>query len=425
MRHGFAYLFERFPSYLQLFCYREASEMLHQGMHPQIYSIREAEELPDAPLALPGGASTLYLPDKEGLRKEVRQLAADRRIPKTLLPQLQTWGDAPDKRRLYEAAWLGPRLRSAGIHHVHCHFAGIAARTCFWLKRFFRISFSFTGHANDIFCTTESPVTKDDLIEQARLIATVSVFSAGQLRTQYPSAARKIHSVYNGIDVDAIPTAHPAQARPTILSVGRLVEKKGYPILIEACRSLKEWGVPHECLIVGEGPLREELEGQITRLGLQSSVRLLGAQPAEAIHGLLRESRLFALACVREHDGGMDNLPTVITEAMAAALPVVSTRLAGIPEQVRHQETGLLVEPGEPEPFAEALRELLENPSRCCEMGKAGQLRARQFFSLQHTTRRLARLLTRYGRITPPWRAIGRDRQLAWQYLRRLCLPLA
>ncbi len=423
MSHGFAYLFERFPSYLQLFCHREASEMLRQGMSPQIYSIREAEELSSGSLALPPGGLTQYLPNKEGLRLEVRQMAAERRIPKSLLPTIQTWGEVPDKLRLYEAAWLGPRLKAAGIRHVHCHFAGIAARTCVWLKRFFHISFSFTGHANDIFRSSESPITMHEMVTEAHLIATVSAFSAEQLKAEYSASAKKISCVYNGIDVEALPRARPAQAEPQILSVGRLVEKKGYPILIEACRYLKEWGVTYRCLIVGDGPLREDLEKQIRSLEVHESVRLLGAQPAEAIHALLKESRLFALACVREQNGGMDNLPTVITEAMAAALPVVSTRLAGVPEQVLHEQTGLLVDPGDPRLFAQALRTLLENPARCEELGLAGREHARCTFSLKQTTRKLARLMTRYGRTKPPLRAIRQDRQLLWEYLRRHVLP--
>lgn len=396
MRPSFAYLFERFPSFIQLFTLREVEGITAQGAAPLVFSIRERQERPDAPLISPSPVT--FLPDKETLRESARALAARKELPKTLLPALQQWGDKPDKLRLYEAAWLGPRLRRAGVRHVHAHFAGIAARTCYWLKKFFGLTYSFTGHANDIFRETPGPVTLRDLIENASFVAVVSDFSRRELLARFPGIRTPVFTVYNGIDCAACPPADPAAAPPQILSVGRLVEKKGFPVLIRACALLAAQGRQFSCRIAGDGPLRDTLAQQIRSLGLEQLVFLEGPKSEPEIRSLLAASRVFALACVAEHDGGMDNLPTVITEAMASGLPVVSTRLAGVPEQVLDGRTGFLCEPGNAAELSEALAKCLDDPALCARLGQAGRERAREVFSLANTVRRLKHLLLRCGR---------------------------
>jgi glycosyltransferase involved in cell wall biosynthesis len=409
MRRPFAYLFERFPSFVQVFCIREVEEMTAQGMDPMILSVREAET---------GGFESLaaqrqgisYIPDQDTLRKEVRELAAQKRIPRTILPAIQQWPtDKPDKMRLYEAAWAGHRLRKAGIRHVHSHFAGIAARSALWMKRFYGISYSFTGHANDIFVSTDLPVTVDELIREAAFVATVSEFSASNLRKRFPDSARRIHRVYNGIDPTHFRQVDPSKNGREILSVGRLVEKKGYPDLIKACGILKERGTKFSCRIVGDGPLEGELRRLIKKLELDDCVELCGPRSQDDLRVFFAQSRIFVLACNIERDGGMDNLPTVITEAMMAGLPVVSTRLAGVPEQVLDGKTGILTEPGDSEGIATALGKLLSDDRLTHEMGAAGRRHAQHTFSLAHTVRSLKRLLCRQGRALPTSRALVKD----------------
>ncbi len=396
------YLFERFPSYMQMFCLREVTEMERAGMAPFVTSMREAEELPDHTLPTPGGRPVIRPPAQDELRLWVRDAAARKQIPKTLLPTLQQWGERPDKLRLYEAAWLGPRLRAAGVRHVHAHFAGIAARTAYWLRRFFGMTYSFTGHANDIFRETDSPVTLSDLMENAAFVATVSQFSATELAARFPKVAGRVAVVYNGLEVGQFTPVKPAENPPTIVSVGRLVEKKGYPWLLESCRILEDQAIPFQCRIIGDGPMRGVLEEGIVRLKLQDRVLLAGAQSEQQIRKELAAARVFALHCVREEGGGMDNLPTVITEAMATGLPVVSTKLAGVPEQVIHDQTGLLVEEKDIDGFADALKRILSDPPLATSLGKQGRCRAEEVFSLKATTAELLRAMARRGKAQIP-----------------------
>jgi glycosyltransferase involved in cell wall biosynthesis len=175
-----------------------------------------------------------------------------------------------------------------------------------------------------------------------------------------------------------------------LVAVGRLVEKKGFHVLIEACRLLRARGVEFRCEIIGEGPLEAGLR---TQIGDKPDVVLKGPRPQPEIRQALSRASVFVLPCVEEKSGGMDILPTVITEAMAASLPVVSTRLAGIPEMVVEGKTGWLVPPGDPVAVADAVQKLLVNPDKARAMGAAGRLHAEAIFADTVTIPQLSALL--------------------------------
>jgi glycosyltransferase involved in cell wall biosynthesis len=393
---GFAYLFERFPSFTQTFCYREVAEMRRLGCAAPVFSIRKPEDIPgDCPDAIT--SEVRYLPDPAALGREMKTLRMLPKYPWPVIWRIRTWGKRPSKARLLEAAWLGPRLRRLGIAHVHAHFAGIAARTAWWLKKFYGISFSFTGHANDMFCETGLPVSLDELVREAAFVVTVSDFSRDWLCRKVPGQEEKIHRIYNGMDIPVAPAAAPAAGIPRIVSVGRYVEKKGFPDLIEACAILRGRGLDFECAIIGGGPLEEALRTRIGELGLQDCVKLTGPLPQEEVRRQLASATLFALPCVTENDGGMDTLPTVIVEAMAAALPVVSTRLAAIPEMVGHGTTGFLVEEKQPAHLAGAMAEILENPLLAGRLGAEGHKIALERFASTAAATSLKALLEKNG----------------------------
>ena len=415
---SFAYLFERFPSFTQTFCYREVLEMCRQGMAPAIYSIRMPDDIPaDCPAEL--ASAVRYLPDDVTLIAEIKKARAEGRLKRQANDTIAGWGSCSDKLRAYAAAWLGPLLVKQGIRHVHCHFAGIAARTAYWLKEFYGIRYSFTGHANDIFCETDFPVTVEDLVREAAFVVTVTDFSRELLRNRCPSRAAKIHRVYNGIDLSAFPESNPSPGKPYILSVGRCIEKKGYADLIDACAILRDRGIEFECIIAGGGPLEESLRMRVAQHGLEGVVTMAGPLPQEEVRRLLAGANLFVLACAREAEGGMDNFPTVIVEAMASGVPVVSTRLAGVPEMVRDGENGLLVDERQPEALADAIEQILANPDLGRRYGLEGKSMAIAQFSADETVRQLKRLVVRRGRAGVPWAAVGHDPALVADRLLR------
>jgi colanic acid/amylovoran biosynthesis glycosyltransferase len=304
---------------------------------------------------------------------------------------LHQWRGKRDSLRLHQAVYLGPRLRELGATHVHAHFAGMAARTAYWIREFFGIPFSVTVHANDIFAPEEFEIGLEKILSSAGAIIAVSDFAAAFLREHYPNTTPRVHRVYNGIELDSFTRARFLKP-PLILSVGRLIRKKGFDLLIDACRILRERGAEFRCEIVGEGPLREALEALISAHDLSECVKLVGTKTQREITDRLSEATLFALLCRVEDNGAMDNLPTVIMEAMAAGLPVVSTAVGGIEEMVRDRETGLVVPADDACAAADAIQHLLENRVLPQALGQHGRKRAEELFSIDKNVHALRRI---------------------------------
>jgi glycosyltransferase involved in cell wall biosynthesis len=395
---GLAYLFERFPSFTQTFCYREIAELRRQRVAPTIFSVRRPQHEPPQDWDPAIAAAVSYLPDDEELVREIDRALRKGKLPEIAVREIKSWGRESDFLRLYQAAWLGPRLESAGVRHLHAHFAGLAARTAFWIEKFFGIGFSFTAHANDIFSPKPFAVSLGKTIAAARAVVTVSDFAVDYLRAKFPADAAKIRRVYNGIDLTRFQPATFDGAPPVIIAVGRLIEKKGFADLIEACRILAEQRVAFLGEIIGEGPLEATLQAQIAAAGLTKSVILAGPQSQPEIIRRLAQSHVFALPCVIEPGGGMDNLPTVLMEAMAAALPIVSTPLAGVPEMVNDNVTGFLVPEHSPGKLAAALARLLGDRELARSLGKAGQARATERFAIERSGEELRQLFEPFTR---------------------------
>ena len=418
MPHSFAYLFERFPSFVQTFVHREAVEMVRQGMLPWLVSIRR----PDDPVEVAEHieADIFYLLEPDAMRAGIDERIAAQLVPFRVRRAVAEWRKKPDSNRVFEAAWLGPRLSGHGIRHVHAHFGGMAARTAWMLKKLYGFSYSFTGHANDIFCEGDFPVTNEMLVRDAKLVVTETDFARRWMEEKYPFARGRIVRVFNGIETGGFPPRERAGTVPRIVSVGRSVEKKGFADLIEACRILRERGRTFDCAIVGGGPLDAILATRIERANLASVVNLLGPRAQTEVRQLLAASSVFALASVPEAGGGSDNLPTVIVEAMLAGLPVVSTRVAGIPEMIADGESGYLVPPRDAPALASAIERLLADPMLASRMGERGRECATERFAIAKTTGELKHLLVRRCGIRPPAAACDFDGSLSSGWLARV-----
>src|SRR3984893_16663408 len=257
-----AYLFERFPSFSQTFCYREIAELHRQDLRPPIFSIRQPKDEPPQDWDQQIVERVHYLPEEAELLDEVRRASGKGKLTREIVASLDEWGRRSDFLRLYQAAYVGIRLREGGIHRVHAHFAGLAARTAFWIDKFFGIRFSFTAHANDIFAPHEFEVSVGKLIEAASAIVTVSDYAADFLKEQFRPQAAKIYRIYNGLDLSKFNPADFTASVPTIITIGRLIEKKGFADLIRACELLKKRGRDFRCEIIEEGRLESRLRGQ-------------------------------------------------------------------------------------------------------------------------------------------------------------------
>lgn len=261
------------------------------------------------------------------------------------------------------AAGMGPADR------IHAHFVDRAALIALVAARFLDLPYSATAHANDIYV---DPVLLDLKLCQADFVATCTGANAAHLRAAVPRA--HVRTMYHGLDVEAYdPAPRVPSARPLLLAVGQLKEKKGFTYLVEACRSLVAQGHSFTCEIVGEGPLRSRLEQAISAAGLDGVMTLRGALSHDEVKEAYRRAEVFVLPCVVGADGDRDGIPNVILEAMASGLPVVSTDHSGIPEAVEDGVSGFLVAPQDAAALTRALGGLLDDPDLRGRFGEMGR----------------------------------------------------
>jgi glycosyltransferase involved in cell wall biosynthesis len=398
----FAYLFERFPSFVQTFVYREAVEMVRQGMRPLLVSVRRPED--PGPLAAHIDGEIFYMPEEKELRQEVDELRKGGRLGWRAHKAIPHHRGEKDSQRLFEAVWLGPQLKTRGIRHVHAHFGGLATRTAWWLKKLYGITYSYTGHANDIFCDTEFPVTNADLAREAAFIVTETDYARLWMEQKHPFTRGRVFRVFNGIDPTGFYACEPQSGAPRIISVGRYVEKKGFDVLINACAILRDRGFAFTCDIIGGGPLEEALTRLIAERGLEGHVRLLGPRSQDEVRRELARSQIFALACQPDSEGGSDNLPTVIAEAMFTGLPCISTELAGVPEMIDNEKNGLLIPPRNVCALVDGLERLIMNREFADRLAQAGLESAKEKFSIEKTVGELRELLLRKAKVADPTR---------------------
>jgi glycosyltransferase involved in cell wall biosynthesis len=256
------------------------------------------------------------------------------------------------------------------------------------------IPFTITAHAYDIF--VHDPRTFPQAVarkcREAAFVIVVHRFGRNFLLSRFPGIpAEKLRVLHIGID-PAVFEPRPRSRRPDeaihILSNGSLIEKKGHDVLVEAVARLREAGHQVMLTIIGGGGAAA-LRRQIACLGLEQVVVLASKVPQSQVVNMLAESDLFALASKRAANGDMDGIPTVLLEALAMEVPVVTTRLSGIPELVIEGQTGYLAEPGDAASFATALQEALAQPERAASMARRGRERVIAEFSASTNAARL------------------------------------
>ncbi|HEY4757282.1 MAG TPA: glycosyltransferase family 4 protein, partial [Chthoniobacterales bacterium] len=401
MRLG--YLYSRYPVISQTFCdaemlalERRGIELVIGSVYPPLTSLRhEYISRLRAPIH--------YAPPQEILKILERDATNHRKWPRDLVEQHEgKYGpNAKAKQRARNALYFADFFARRRVDHVNVHFANRAAHTALFLKEISGIPFSVTAHGQDFMKDLGSDDLLREICAAAEFVAAETDYSRDLLRQRCPGSAAKIHRVYNGVDLERFPRGASTERGdysspntvPRLLSVGRLVAFKGFDDLIDACAELARREINFICDIIGDGPLRETLEAKIEQLGLASRVNLLGSLSQDAVLQKVQAADIFALGSTTDAQGATDVFPTVLLEAMASARPVVSTRLAGIPELVIHGETGMLASPGDSTALAEMLGELLCDPDLRLRLGRAGRARIEQHFRVEQTVAPLVQML--------------------------------
>ena len=295
-----------------------------------------------------------------------------------------------------QAVLLAMQAQSKGIRHLHAHFGTQAATIARLAGHFAAIPYSFTAHAKDIYHHYAEPVNLTTKIQDAAFTITVSDYNLAHLRAEYHSSA-PIYRIYNGLDLDQFPYQIPRDRPPHILAVGRLVEKKGFPDLIDAIAALRERGINCTCDIIGDGNQRETLAAHIARLHLEDRVRLLGNRSQAEVKNHIRQAAMLIAPSVISADGDRDGLPTILVEAMALGTPCISTNIVGIPELIHDGETGLLVPPHDPDALAAAITRLLEKPAYGEHLAANARAHIEQHYDIHQNTAELREHITRGG----------------------------
>ncbi|WP_425398124.1 glycosyltransferase family 4 protein [Aeoliella sp.] len=294
----------------------------------------------------------------------------------------------------YTACYWARGLRNMEVDHVHAQWAHSAATIGMYGSWLLNKPFSFTGHACDLF---RDRVALRDKIERAEFIVCISTFHR-ELYLENGARPEQLIIVYCGIDPTHFQSSTEVlSTRPgfEIRVVCRLVEKKGIPYLIDACRMLIDRGINDmHCTVGGSGPLENSLREEVKNAGLEHHFTLTGTGVSqEELPSFMSAGDVFCLPCVWSSDQDVDGLPQTLMEAMACGVPVVSTRLVGIPDLVVHEETGLLVEPNNSCQLADALQRLHDDIELRDKLAEAGRQCVVEHFDIHNC---LAPLLSRF-----------------------------
>jgi colanic acid/amylovoran biosynthesis glycosyltransferase len=404
-----AVLLSRFPSVTETFILREVDELERQGQPVRLVPMLKETPPVIHEAARPWTSRALYTKYvspriiaanlRTLLKRPLRYLSLFVRLilgtltkPATLLRTIAIFP---------KSVFLAAELSREGIRHVHAHFATHPTTMALIVASLSDITFSFTVHAHDIQVDRSLLRWK---LRETKFVRSISAHNKHFLEELYPAeTGGKIVVVHVGIEPEkyednARRFTATASGTPKILCVAAHRPYKGLPVLIEACRILRDQGVSFRCDVLGTGPMTAELERMIDDRGVRDVIGLLGARPEHVVAEMMGESTLFVLPSIIAADGQMEGIPVALMEAMASGRAVVSTSISGIPELVDDGVSGLLVPPADPAALAAAMRTLLEDRERARAMGLRGQQKVRAEFTLPDCVAQLrARLASEVG----------------------------
>ncbi|MEB3200287.1 MAG: glycosyltransferase family 4 protein [Synechococcaceae cyanobacterium] len=399
------YVLKMYPRFSETFIVSEILALERQGLSLEILSLRAPVDSRFHSTLAEVQAPVRYLPSQPFKPIEFWQLlhSAAAELP-GLWAVLQTTADE-DVRDVYQAIHVALLARRGGLQHLHAHFATLATTVARLAAAMAGITYSFTAHAKDIFHDSVEPAVLERCFRDAAHAVTISRFNHAYLRETLPQATERLAMIYNGLDLSRYPYRDPSTATPSLIAVGRLVEKKGFDVLLEACSLLQQQGDCPPVTLIGSGPLEQELAARIEQLGLQGTVQLLGPRTHAEIIADVSGASVFVAPCVVAADGNRDGLPTVLLEAMALGTPCISTDVTGIPEVIEHERTGLLVPQRDGPALAQAIRRLLCDQELARRLAQQARLTIDTHFDID---RNAAAIRDLYARLAAPAAAAQR-----------------
>jgi glycosyltransferase involved in cell wall biosynthesis len=286
-----------------------------------------------------------------------------------------------------KACYYSTMVRLVGFRHIHAHWATVSTSAAMLISRMSGVPFSFTGHAWDIFCDTRLLAEKGTA---ARFVLTCTAYNRQHLVDIARIDKKKVHVLYHGLHLPAVSESRVrSNGRPIeLLTVGRWTEKKGFLDLVAALSLLRDQGIQFRLTMIaadGSPVYERRVREAIAAFDLTSRVRISGWVPPREIENAMRNSDLFVLPCVTPAHKGLDGIPNVLIEALSIGLPVVATQLSGIPELIRHGETGILVNERNPKELARAVGWAVSNMGEMQRMAARGRELVERKFNIDET----------------------------------------
>ena len=393
-----AILVKGYPRLSETFIAQEIAGLEDRGIEPLIVSLRHPQEAKRHPVHERIKADILYLP--EYLKDDPKRVKAGRDFAEgqpgyaearaIFEADLKRDNTANRHRRFGQACVLAHEL-PADISWLHTHYLHTPASVARYAATILGLGRSFLAHAKDIW--TSEAWELSDKLASAAFGVTCTKANLDYLQS-LASDPERIELVYHGLDLSEVrpPERRGERSGPfRIVSVGRMVEKKGFADLVRALARLKDrdWRFDH----VGGGALTQSLQAQAEKAGIADRITWHGTRTRREVFDLLREADCFVLPSRIARSGDRDGLPNVLMEAQAHRLPVVSTKVSAIPEFVEDGRTGLLVAERDPKALSQAIARLIDDPALATRLGEAGERRTRERFSPEPGLDRVAALL--------------------------------
>ena len=372
-----------FPRLSETFVLHELLELERQGARLYVVALRRPEEAVEHPALGQLRASVEYLPEAAvsmaKFQRRLIQAALALRRPVSFTKALAEVVSSPDFSRsdFGRGLALAQRVTRLGCPPLYVHFAHRPATVGRFAALLAGVPYGLSAHAKDIWTTPREELRSK--VMDARVVLTCTSDGRDYL-ADLAAGVTPVRRVYHGVDTTRAVIAQAGKAVPTVLCVGRLVEKKGHVTLLRAASLLRAQGVEFRLRLAGEGPEWARLQRLVHELGLDGCVSFLGPLTESEMRAEYEHADIFALACQELENGDRDGIPNVILEAMAHGLPVVSTTAGSVDEAVVNGETGLLLPQDDAEALAGALRCLLADERLRREFGARGRSRIESRF---------------------------------------------
>ncbi len=386
------YILKQYPRLSETFVLNEILGLEANHVELSIFSLRHATEGRFHPGIASVKGPVHYVADLDKTAfLDALQALPDLRVDR-LIDVLDFVGQVPAERRsrlVLNAIEIAKAAKERGVNHLHAHFVTVAAQTAHLVHLLTGLPYSVTAHAKDIYRYTVDWALAARIAADATAVVTVCDANLRFLAHRLDGTDARIVRIYNGLGPQEAPSTRADRIDGLVLGVGRMVEKKGFDLLLDAVAELAPARPDLHCVLVGDGDDKEALESKALQLGILDRVTFTGPLPQNKVADWMRRAEVLCAPCRVGDDGNQDALPTVLLEALGAGTPVVTTAVAGIPEIINNGVEGLLVDCDSSRAMAAGIVALLDNAALADSMSAAGPPKLAEKFDRANTITQL------------------------------------